>query len=293
MLKIGVSNFTYALISADTVAGGTIYGTPTDVAGLNNIKLSAKFDQQDYYADNVLFDSMSMLGRYEVEIKVADLDLDTQAALLGHTVTGGVLERLATDQPPVVGIAFKAKKSNGKYRYTRLLKGRFSVPDDENATREDKIKLADATIKGVFYARVSDDKVIQQTDEDQANFNSATAAAWFTAFGAADSTPPSISSVTPANSATGVAVGTTVAWVFNEALQPTCMTKDNFFLVKDSDGSIVAGTLALSNGNKTVTFTPSGNLTAAAVYRPVVGTGVKDLAGNALAAQSVTKFTCA
>ena len=55
----------------------------------------------------------------------------------------------------------------------------------------------------------------------------------------------------------------------------------------------MAGTLALSNGNKTVTFTPSGNLTAAAVYRPVVGTGVKDLAGNALAAQSVTKFTCA
>ncbi|MNG39919.1 hypothetical protein D3C84_1282660 [compost metagenome] len=65
-------------------------------------------------------------------------------------------------------------------------------------------------------------------------------------------------------------------------------------MVQKADGSgVVAGTLALSTDGKVVTFTPAANLTAATAYMLIAGVGIKDLAGNALAATSVTKFTTA
>ncbi|MFZ5634726.1 MAG: Ig-like domain-containing protein [Bacillota bacterium] len=42
-----------------------------------------------------------------------------------------------------------------------------------------------------------------------------------------------------------------------------------------------------------VTFTPGANLSAATAYRAICTKDVSDLAGNRLAANSVTKFTTA
>jgi phi13 family phage major tail protein len=293
MIKtIDVRDFYVAPLTSDT-SGGAVYGAMTKLAGLIKIKLTPKSDRLDQYSDSVLADSVDFISSYELEVNLSDLDIPSQALILGHTVTGGVLEVAATDQAPWVGIAFRAQKSNKKWRYVKLLKAKFAIPDDESQTREAKLTGGTATIKAICVCRIYDDKLKQTTDEDQADYNAATGAAWFSAFGAADSTPPTLASVTPASNATGISTGSTVAWVFSEAIQPGCVTKDNFMLVKDSDGSIVAGTLVQSNAGKTVTFTPTSALTGAAVYRPVYTTGVKDLAGNPIAAGAVSKFTCA
>ena len=108
-----------------------------------------------------------------------------------------------------------------------------------------------------------------------------------------DTVAPTIASTVPAANATAIAVGASMNWTFSEAIQSALVTARHFGLVKDTDGSVVAGALSVSGDNKTVTFTPTANLTAATAYRPVVMPGVKDVSGNELAAMDVRKFTTA
>ncbi len=293
MLKtIDLRDLHFAPLTSDTAAGAT-YGAMTKIAGLIKAKITPKGETLNQYSDGVLSDSVDYISSYEIELNLTDLDIPTQAVFLGHTITGGVMVTGALDQAPWLGIAFRAQKSNKKWRYVKMLKGKFSIPDDEMNTREDKLAGQTATIKGVFVCRIYDDNLKEVTDEDQSDYNPATGAAWFTAFGASDTTPPTLSSTTPTTNATGVAVGSTYQWAFSEAIQPGCVTNANFFLAKDADGAAVAGTLSLSGDKQTVTFTPTANLSAATAYRAICTVGVRDLAGNALAANQVRKFTTA
>lgn len=107
-----------------------------------------------------------------------------------------------------------------------------------------------------------------------------------------DTTPPTFT-VSPANNATAVAVGASVVWTFNEVIQAACVNSANFFVMKQTDGSVVPGTLTLDSTKKIVTYKSTGNLTAATVHLAVATTNVRDVAGNALATNSVTKFTTA
>jgi serine protease AprX len=103
-----------------------------------------------------------------------------------------------------------------------------------------------------------------------------------------DTTAPTISSVSPADGATGVAVNANVSMTFSETMD-TAATQAAFSLVKSSDSSSVAGGFSWS-GN-TMTFDPSGDLEKGVEYTAKMTTEAKDTAGNALAAEKVWKFT--
>ncbi len=105
-----------------------------------------------------------------------------------------------------------------------------------------------------------------------------------------DVTPPSVTSVSPANSATGVAITTSVVATFSEPLTAATLTGASFALAAAS-GAAVAGTVTLS-GN-TATFAPSATLAAGTLYTATISPAVKDAAGNALAATYVWTFTTA
>src|SRR5439155_599910 len=109
-------------------------------------------------------------------------------------------------------------------------------------------------------------------------------------FGPPDRTPPSVSSTMPANGATGVAINSPITATFSEAVQSSTINT-NTFTLKDSSNNAIAGTVSLSPDGKTATFTPSSNLALPATYTATISTGVKDLAGNAMAANYVWTFT--
>jgi len=69
------------------------------------------------------------------------------------------------------------------------------------------------------------------------------------------------------------------------------ITSSNFFLCKESDGSIVAGALSYDADYDTITFNPTSSLANSTEYKAIVTTNVKTLAGTALAANSVRTFT--
>jgi hypothetical protein len=107
----------------------------------------------------------------------------------------------------------------------------------------------------------------------------------FTTGQAPDTTPPTVISVSPANGATDVSISTTVTATFSEAMDPSTINTTTFTL---SNGGPVSGTVTYTN--TTATFTPSSPLAANTVYTATITTGVKDLAGNTMAANYIWDF---
>jgi hypothetical protein len=110
----------------------------------------------------------------------------------------------------------------------------------------------------------------------------------FTTGEAPDTTPPTVMAVSPGNSATGVAVTTTVTATFSEAMDASSINTTTFLL--DSVGNTpVSG--AVTYSGTTATFTPSSNLAYSTTYTATITTGVMDLAGNPMAADYSWTFT--
>ena len=100
-----------------------------------------------------------------------------------------------------------------------------------------------------------------------------------------DTTPPTVSSTSPASGATGVAVNTAITATFSEAMDSTTISTSTFTL------SGVTGTVSYDSTTKTATFTPSSNLGYSTTYTTTITTSVKDSAGNAMSSNYTWSFT--
>jgi hypothetical protein len=121
-----------------------------------------------------------------------------------------------------------------------------------------------------------------------------TAFTWsFSTVAGADVTPPAVMSVTPAPSATGVAIAATLNATFSEPVVAATINATTF-TVRDAASNPVAGSVSYNAGTVSATFTPSSPLAFATVYTATIrggASGVQDLAGNAMAADYVWSFT--
>lgn len=111
--------------------------------------------------------------------------------------------------------------------------------------------------------------------------------------GAADTTAPTISSFTPLAAATSVPVGSALTWTFSEALDPTTVNEEHFVLATAAGVYVTFSSVTLNAAGTIVTAVPSSNLSAATQYRWTVTRGVRDRAGNRLAANNTNTFTTA
>lgn len=116
----------------------------------------------------------------------------------------------------------------------------------------------------------------------------------FTTGAGADITAPTVSTVTPADGATGICLTRTVSAGFSEPMDATTINTTTFTV---TDGGVaVPGTVSYDAASRVASFAPS-NAAGFAASRPLVvtlrsgSTGVKDAAGNALAADRVSGFT--
>jgi len=183
-VTIGLRDVHYALLTADaTGVGGIVYSLPAKIAGAITADINPNASNETLFADDGPMETASSLGQISLDLTVADLPLEVQAALLGHSIVAGVLLRKSSDIPPWVAIGFKSLKSNGNYRYVWLVKGKFSTPEQKGATKGDKIAFQTPSIKGNFVKRDGDDLWQKTTDEDAVGFVEATATSWFTATG--------------------------------------------------------------------------------------------------------------
>jgi hypothetical protein len=145
-----------------------------------------------------------------------------------------------------------------------------------------------ATVKG----GATDPRVKDQAGNALANNFS-----WSFTTAAVDTTPPAVTSVTPASGTSGVSSGTNVTATFSEAMDATTINTNSFEL-RDPANNLVAAAITYDVATRTVTLDPTANLTATTTYTATVKGGVtdprvKDQAGNALASNFTWSFTSA
>ena len=112
------------------------------------------------------------------------------------------------------------------------------------------------------------------------------ASAYTWSFVTVDITPPTITSVLPADGATDVLVSTTISATFSEAMN-TALAEAAF----STTPAAVGTTFSWSTDGKTMTFTPSANLAFNTTYTVIISTGAQDLAGNPMASVYIWSFT--
>lgn len=179
MAKVGVSGLRYALQTAD---GATLtYATPVLMPLVAAVDIKTGKDTATLFADNGPAESSSALGEITVDIEIADLSLEVYAALLGHTITAGVMKSAANDSAPYVALGWEGLKSNGKKRWVWLLKGQFSEPDDTYKTKTDKVEFQSAKLSGKFVITEKNSQWKQMTDEDATGYVAASGATFIAA----------------------------------------------------------------------------------------------------------------
>ena len=83
-----------------------------------------------------------------------DLGGTVASDLTGSTIdSNGVVISAAEDGGDPVAIGFRAKKSNGKYRYFWLYRVKFGIPATALATKGDSITFNTPTIEGTIMRR--------------------------------------------------------------------------------------------------------------------------------------------
>lgn len=104
---------------------------------------------------------------------------------------------------------------------------------------------------------------------------------------AVDETLPLVLSTSPKDGSTGIARNKVLSVVFSEPMTEATIAASSFTVSQGTTS--IAGTVAYSG--TTATFTPSSPLAAGTAYTATITTAVKDIAGNALAANAVWTFS--
>ena len=293
--KTGMKRFHYAVVTSDTIEGGTVYGTPVPITGIVDGTITPNSASTTLYADNGAYLVDSALGELKIELNMADFPLTDQAILLGHNISNGVMLSGISDSPIDCAIGWEGTNSNGHSRWVWLFKGKFLEPTDAYKTKGEKTEFQSQALTFTAVQRVSDGywKVI--ADEDEPGFVASVGSGWFAAvsLGASADLVAPTAGVTPASGASTVLATANVVWTFDKAIKVATMIPSNFYVVKTSDGSLVAGSLVLSAGNTIVTFDPTASLTAGAAYTAIASTGVQSAGNIPLVAPKVTAFTVA
>ncbi len=108
-----------------------------------------------------------------------------------------------------------------------------------------------------------------------------------------DVTPPTVSSTVPADGASGISTGASVVYTFDEDMDQASVTDQGNVVFHDDTGASVPFTLSYNSGTFELTITPTGAMAGTTEHFVTVTQGVKDVAGNNLAADSTIDFTTA
>jgi hypothetical protein len=111
----------------------------------------------------------------------------------------------------------------------------------------------------------------------------------FTTGGAADTRPPTVTTVSPAAGATRASAAPSVVVTFSEPVDPTTLAAG---IQLAAGTSSVAGMVTYNPATQTASFAPVGLLASQTLYTLTVA-GVDDLAGNLMTAAFTSTFTTA
>lgn len=153
MATIGLDMLHYAKITEDE-QGNETYGTPQKLAKAMSADLSVELAEATLYADDGAAEIVKEFKSGTLSLGVDDIGASVASDLTGATIDqNGVVISTGEDGGEPVAIGFRAKKSNGKYKYFWLYKVKFGIPATALATKGDSITFSTPTIEGTILRR--------------------------------------------------------------------------------------------------------------------------------------------
>lgn len=273
----------------DTTSAATYSGSPLVVNDPRVLSYQETHQNDELVGGDQQVDVYDKLVACEVTVEIARMRLDLLAALLGSAavVQAGstpnetaTLTRKTSDEAPyfrVKGlIAYMGSdEASGAYLVT-LVKAK--VLSHSMAHNQDGYATVTLTMRAL--GRIYDSVIYELAQYETSPTLSETP----------DVTAPTISSSSPADGATGVAISVSPTITFSEEIQ---FNAGDFTLVRVSNDSVVAATVTINGAGTIVTINPDSDISAAEEHYIVVSKNVKDVAGNAIAAAQVINFTTA
>ena len=179
---IGLKNVVIAELTSDTEAA-VAYGPLQDFAGAIDAQLAPENADPDVqYADDVELDVLYPDPEIKLTMEMADVPLMLQEKILGNVIDdNGVLIRTAGDAPPYYALGFRSERSDGKFRYVWLFKGRAAPMNETYHTKEGKqLTRQTGKLEFTFIKRTHDGRYQAVADEGQNGFTPEKAAAFLT-----------------------------------------------------------------------------------------------------------------
>ena len=153
MATIGLDKLYYSKITED-VSGNETYATPVTLAKAVSAELSVELAEATLYADDVAAEIVKEFKSGTLTLGVDDIGVDIAADLTGAQIDKNkVLISGGQDAGSTVEIGFRAKKSNGKYKYYWLYRVKFGIPAASLATKGDSITFSTPSIEGTVLCR--------------------------------------------------------------------------------------------------------------------------------------------
>lgn len=153
MATIGLDKLYYAPITEDE-NGEETYGTPVQLAKAISAELSVELAEATLYADDGASEVVKEFKSGTLSLGVDDIGPSVASDLSGVTIDkNNVIIASSEDVTAPVAIGFRAKKSNGKYKYFWLYRVKFGIPASSLATKGDSITFSTPTIEGTIMRR--------------------------------------------------------------------------------------------------------------------------------------------
>lgn len=153
MATIGLDKLYYSKITEDA-SGNETYGTPLQLAKAMKADLSVELAEATLYADDGPAEIVKEFKSGTLSLGIDDIGVTAAEDLTGaklddnHVAISG-----SEDGGTPVAVGFRAKKSNGKYRYFWLYRVVFGIPATNLATKGDSITFSTPTIEGTVVRR--------------------------------------------------------------------------------------------------------------------------------------------
>lgn len=148
MARVGLKDLFAFPIESDK-DGVVTYGEAFRVAKAIEATITPQSSEASLYADDAQVEYYAGITGYDLSFNVDDLTPQTKGKLLGYEADeNGVIFETNELNPKDHAIAFRAKRSDGKYEYRVVYKARFAPTEDRYATQGESVEFQTPTITG-------------------------------------------------------------------------------------------------------------------------------------------------
>lgn len=184
MATIGLDKLFYSKIT-ENENGEETYATPVPLAKAMTAELSIELAEATLYADDGASEIVKEFQSGTLTLGIDDIGTAVAEDLTGAKIDNNkVLISAVEDGGCPVAVGFRAKKSNGKYRYFWLYRVKFGIPATNLTTKGESIEFSTPSIEGTVTRRNKPDTQGKhpwkaEVNEDDTAVNSTTISNWY------------------------------------------------------------------------------------------------------------------